>query len=77
MHERKIKKETNLRKILFKICDILYQIINESLRKKISKERIDRILFEKFDVFINLLRKPLNSSNEKKTVTPTRVNIQK
>ena len=47
------KVEMNLRK---KLCDIVYQIINEeSFCNKINKEETsDRIFFEMFDVFINL-----------------------
>ena len=50
-------------------------LLNENLCKKSSKrKKSGRILF---DVFINLLRKPLdNSSNEKKN-NPAHVNIQK
>ena len=70
------KVEMNLRK---KLCDILYQIINEeSFCNKINKEETSgRIFFEMFDVFINLLQKPLDSSSDEKKNNPAHINMQK
>ena len=50
-------------------------LLNENLCKKSSKGiKSDRILF---DVFINLLRKPLDNSSNEKENNPAHVNIQK
>ena len=46
------------------------------IKKSANRTKKGRILLEKFDFFINLLRKPLGSSNEKKN-SPAYVNMEK
>lgn len=47
------------------------------VKKPVRRIRSGIILFEKFDVFINSLQKPLDSSSNKKKNSPAHVTIQK
>ena len=73
------KSSDQLKGNIFKICNILYQFINETLctKKSVKRIRKGRILFEKFDILINLLRKLLGSSSNEKKNRTAHLNIQK
>ena len=51
--------------------------MKDFLKNSAKRIKSGRVLFEKFDVFMNPLRKPLDSSSNKKKNSPASVNIQK